>query len=105
MSDIDFAKAFPNLDDGTKWYLNEILFCLERYGKMERENAYAAILSAINLVEILEDDPQLLHTEDGFYWAMCILHGFDSQWWHDKDLWEQHKKYISERHHPPINNR
>jgi len=69
---------------------------------MDEEAAYNAIISSENLRVLLDNDPRFLHTEPGFYWAMCIVHGFDSLWWHDKDLWAQHKAYVIERHHPPM---
>ncbi len=96
-----FREAFPNIDHVTEWYLEEVVDCLERYANMSAGDAYHAVISSENLSGMLRDDHQFIQTEPAFYWAMCIVHGFDSLWWHNKRLKEQHNQYVKERHHPP----
>ena len=102
MSELDFHQALPNLDKTTEWYLLETVYCLEHYVGMTTKAAYETILSSSNLMNLLRDDPRMMHTEPAFYWAMCIVHGFGSLWWHDKHLWALHNEYVKERHHPPV---
>lgn len=100
--DVDeFEKIIENHDETTSWYLKEIAYCLQTYGGLSRHEAKKSILSS-HLVAILEDDPRWLWREPAYYWAMAILHGFDSNWWQDEELWKQHNNYVEERHHPPI---
>jgi hypothetical protein len=40
--------------------------------------------------------------EPAFHWVMSIVHGFDAFWWHAKDLAVPERKYVDERHHPPM---
>ncbi len=98
----DFQKVFPKVNKISQWFLDEILYCLQHYAGMTEDAAYSAITSSKGIQILLADDPSYIETEPGFYWAMCIVHGFGSPWWHDKELWAQHRKYVMERHHPPI---
>jgi hypothetical protein len=49
----------------------------------------------------MNDDPAYIAHEDSFYWAMRIVYGFNTPWWKNKELWDQHNEYIKERHNPP----
>jgi len=98
---MDFQQSIPNLDQTTKWFLDETVYCLEKYGGMSTDEACKAVLGS-RLIELIKDDPKWMWREPAFHWAMCVLYGFDSYWWHDKHLWEQHNEYVRERHHPPM---
>jgi len=102
MSILDFRRLLPELDKTTEWFLEEIVYCLERYASMNKEEAYKALVTS-RLMELLtKDNPTWMWREPAFHWAMCIVYGFDSYWWHDTNLWALHNQYVKERHHPPM---
>ncbi len=101
MSKSDFRQLLPNIDATTEWFLKETVYCLVFYADMSEDDAHK-VLIASNLIDLVKDDPQWMWREPAFHWAMCILHGFDAYWWHDKQLWKLHNDYVRERHHPPI---
>jgi hypothetical protein len=102
MAKHDFPQILSGLDKTTAWFLNEIVYCLEHYAGLSEEKAQETILSSYLMKLLRRDDSQRMWREPAFHWAMCILHGFDSYWWHDEKLMASYDEYVRERHHPPI---
>lgn len=95
----DFWELSSDLDEVTRWYLSEIVYCLEHYLGLTGTEAYKKVVSSEYLKTVLGDDPLFIQTEDGFYWAMAIMH--KNFWWQDENTYRQHKDYVRARHHPP----
>jgi hypothetical protein len=102
MSTHDFHGILPEVDKTTEWFFEEIIYCLQRYANMSEEEAFKALATSQLIESIKKDGPERMWREPAFDWAMCIVHGFDSYWWHDKELWALQRKYVEERHHPPM---
>lgn len=101
MSQSDLDQAFPNLDRVTEYYLAEVLYCLEHYLGMSREQAYHTLVSSKDFKRIVTDFPFEIQRETGYYWAMYLAYG--ERWWLGrKDLVIQHVEYIKTRHNPPL---
>lgn len=98
----DFHSILPEIDKTTEWYFEEIIYCLQKYADMDEEEAINALAKSQLVESIKKDKPDRMWRESAFHWAMCIVHGFDSFWWHDKDLSGLESKYVKERHHPPM---
>jgi len=97
----DFLEIFPNIDNNILWYLQEIVYCLEHYAGKQQGHSFTAVITSENFMLIMNDDPAYIAHENPFYWAMCIAYGFNTPWWQNKELWDQHNEYVKERHRPP----
>lgn len=99
----DLYNKVPNISKHTKWYLDEIVYCLENYANvLSEEDAVKLVAESENLWHLVETEPDFLGHETPFEWAMSIKHGFGALWWHDDVLKQQAHDYVWTRHHPPM---
>ncbi|HSH01801.1 MAG TPA: hypothetical protein VLL52_04720 [Anaerolineae bacterium] len=69
-------------------HIELIILWLMHYGNLEKPEAITKLIQANIIFDKSNQLSLMFFHEEPYYWAMEIIFGFGSMWWHkDKNLW------------------
>ena len=85
------------MDNELQNFCEEIIACLVKYGKVEKEAARRLVITSKICECKTELSKDLLFHEYPYYWAMHLLHSpSNPEWYQDRNLWPPSQDYVDE---------